>query len=104
MKNIDQKTLSPSAQVLVDTLDSLRDKNYRNGFNDSVLTHCCDALEKFNGTGPALWSYMCCGDRQSALDEFMDSNPDILDYYDAVEKMASGSGAFVMPEWGIRGT
>lgn len=92
------------AQVIADTLKELHEQDYRFGFNDSVLSHCCDALNEFDDSGRVFWSHLCCGRRQSALEDFMDSDKDLLDYYDEVEKISSGHGAFVMPHWGTRGT
>lgn len=92
------------AQIIADTLTRLHEQDYRNGFNDSVLSFCRDALDDFDSSGKKFWSHMCCGRRGDVFQDFMDCDKDLMDYYEHVEKQAAGPGAFEMPEWGTRGT
>jgi len=93
------------AKVIADRLTQLHIQEYRNGFNDSVLSHCRDAVEAFEpGSGREFWNQMLRGDRGEALVNFLDNDKDLLNYFDKVDKNASGPGAFEMPHWGTRGT
>ena len=92
------------ANVIAETIKALDEQDYRNGFNDSVLSYCRDALNEFDGSGKEFWSHMCCGRRKEAYEQFMGNDKELIDYYQQVEQQAEGPGAFVMPEWGTRGT
>ena len=95
------------AETIRLTLAELSKQDYRQGFNDCVLSHCCDALDaEYPADGRVLWRLMLTGEqnRQRAFEEFFDNNQDLLDYYYEVEERSKGKGAFEMPEWGTRGT
>lgn len=92
------------SQVIAATLTELHTKDYRNGFNDSVVSHCCDTLDEFDGSGREFWSIMCCGYKPKAFASFFDSDQDLVDYYNTICALASGEGCFEMPSWGTRGT
>lgn len=92
------------AQVIADTLTKLHTEDYRSGFNDSVLSHCRDALDEFDGSGSVFWSMMLTGDRNECLEKFFDGDKDLRDYFDEVDKLSHQEGCFVMPSWGTRGT
>lgn len=92
------------AQVIANVLRDLDAAEYRQGFNDSVLSYCRDALIDFDGSGSEFWSLMLRSNRDEALIKFMDNDKDLLNYFDEVDTKAAGPGAFVMPHWGTRGT
>lgn len=89
--------------LILNELNRLKGMNYRNGFNDSVLSHVCCALGNKYEAGPAkeMWSAICCGNRNYIAETY---GQDVQDLYNEVDEMAKGEGAFVMPEWGTRGT
>lgn len=95
------------AETIHRTLVELSKQDYRQGFNDSVLSHCCDALDAEDpGDGRVLWSLMLTGtqNRQRAFEEFFDSDERLFEYYRWIEERSKGKGAFEMPWWGTRGT
>jgi len=80
-------------------LQELIDSGYREGFNDSVLTHCKIALQEagFPITADQLWSDVCCGRKWT-------SDSELLAKYNEAEAESKKKGAFVMPDWGTKGT
>lgn len=94
------------AQVIADTLVRLEQQDYRQGFEDSVLSQCRDALNEFDGSGSEFWNLMLSGmhGKEQACEQFLDNDEDLVDYYNQIVEMSEGPGCFVMPEWGTRGT
>ena len=93
--------------LIVSVLIDLKNKNYREGFTDTVLHHVVNAIREVDmEKGNRFWSYGCMlpYDKKKMIDEFMDGDESVFALYEEVEKISKGDGAFVMPEWGIRGT
>lgn len=98
-------TTKQRAQIIADTLTRLDRENYRMGFNDSVLSICRDSIEAAEpGMGREFWNQMLTGGRVKAFENFLESDQDLLDYFDEVEGKSHGEGCFVMPAWGTKGT
>jgi hypothetical protein len=85
--------------ILMNKLQELIDSNYREGFNDSVLSHCKQALidNGFEIAGRQLWNDVCCGKKWT-------SDSELLAKYNEAEALSKKEGCFVMPEWGTKGT
>jgi len=89
--------------LIVNELNRLIEIDYRNGFNDSVLSNVCGAIGNKYEAGPAreMWNAICCGNRNYIAEVY---GQDVQDLYNEVEEMAKSEGAFVMPAWGTKGT
>lgn len=80
----------------VSILNNLKKQEYREGFNDSVLSILRDELNDRD-----LWSNVCCGRGKKYITETY--GDDAYSLYEEVTNL-SKQGAFVMPSWGTKGT
>lgn len=78
-------------------LNNLKESNYREGFNDSVLSILRDELND-----RTLWTKVCCGCGKKYITETY--GDDAYSLYEEVVNLSKQAGAFVMPSWGIKGT
>ena len=93
------------AAVIFSKLQELSEKDYRSGFNDSVLSECRDVLEDFeDGAGRVFWNKMLTYGRQEIFKEYFGGSQSLMDYYDVVDANSRKEGCFVMPSWGTYGT
>lgn len=93
-----------SREIILNKLNELKAKDYRVGFDDSVLNQICNAIgNKYErGTEASeLWTKICCGYRTYIAETY---GQDVQDLYNDVDKMSHKEGAFVMPDWGTYGT
>lgn len=81
----------------VSILNKLKESNYREGFNDSVLSILCNELND-----KTLWSKVCCGHGAEYITETY--GDDAYSLYEEVVDLSKQKGAFVMPSWGTKGT
>lgn len=92
-------------ELIVNELNRLKEIDYRNGFNDSVLSKVCDVLgNHYERNTPAsdFWNAACCGRGEKYITETYGA--EVYALYNEVSEMAAGEGCFVMPDWGTRGT
>ena len=87
--------------IIVKTLNELKETNWKTTFSESALSKICDAVGE--GCFGPLWNKMCCGYRQQVIDEYMDGDKSVMELYDEVDKLTN-DGGFEMPSWGTRGT
>ena len=92
------------AQVIANKLKQLDIREYRMGFNDGVLNECREALNEFDGSGDVFWNKMLTSNKDFATANYFDNDQDLLDYFTEVDEKSRGPGAFVMPQWGTKGT
>lgn len=116
--NVVELTPTPAQcrQIISDTLDHLESIDYREGFNDSVLSKLCDSVnEQFPNMRWVMWSDCCMVEYsysknpsssqvQLVVEKYLDNDWKLMERWVAIEKVASGEGSFVMPEWGTYGT
>ena len=89
-------------EILMPVLQNLIDTDYRSGFEDSVLQRCRRALYNAGLVSEAnqMWSNHCCGYPLKAFD----TDQELLAKYNEAVEVSNREGAFVMPEWGTKGT
>lgn len=100
-----------TATVIRDTLFDLQARDFRNGFEDTVLRRVCKAVA--DQTDHSFWdiwrdatniSHPSPSQRLYLIQVWLGNDPQILDLWIEVDDMAKSTGSFTMPEWGTYGT
>ena len=109
-------TPAQARQIISDTLDHLVSNDYREGFNDTVLSHLCMNVNKhFPNLYWIMWNDCCMVEYhytqnpshnhvQMVAEKYLDNDWKLMEHWVNVHNMARGKGSFVMPEWGTQGT
>jgi len=95
--------MSKSKQVIEETLNHLKITGFVDGFEDSVLYRCCDALNEAGEDGRTFWNLMCAIPKEEARYQFFDGDHSLWNLYLEFSNEACKNG-FKMPRWGTRGT
>jgi len=83
-------------QVIRNTVNELIERDYRTGFEDTVLHRVCSALNEFDGSGQDFWNAMLIGRIDRAMEEFFYFDINLFELYEYAERMSKGPGCFVM--------
>ena len=110
-------TPAEAREIISDTLDHLEAIDYRNGFNDTVLTHLCAGINaQFPNMHWIMWNDCCMVEYaytergpnshqvKMVVEKYLDNDWDLMERWVRVHTVAGGKGAFEMPSWGTYGT
>ena len=99
------KTDTTPREIVLNTLNHLREINYRNGYYKTVFDKVMDALNEYDpNVARKFYDLKLTGCNTSLVEDLLDGDWSILDLYEQVFEEANGPGSFQMPEWGTRGT
>ena len=98
-----------NAEIIKRVCNELIAADFCNGFEDSVIHRVRDAIAAEQGEEAArmFWSDFCCfvkGNTRKIEQLLEVIDQEAIDLYLKADELANGPGAFVMPEWGTRGT
>jgi len=99
------KTDTTPREIIFNTLNHLREIDYRNTFYTTVLDKVIEALNEHDpNVARKFHSLMVTGRYYTLIQEILGGDESILDLYEEVFRAANGPGSFQMPEWGTYGT
>ena len=92
-------------EIIVSTLNHLREINYRNGYYKTVFDKVMDALNEYDpNVARKFYNLKLTGCNTPLVEDLLDGDWSVLDLYEQVFEEANGPGSFQMPDWGTRGT
>ena len=92
-------------EIVVSTLNHLREINYRNGYYKTVFDKVMDALNEYDpNVARRFYNLKLTGCNTPLVEDLLDGDWSVLDLYEQVFEEANGPGSFQMPDWGTRGT
>ena len=92
-------------EIVLNTLNHLREINYRNGYSQTVFDKVVNALNEYDPqVARRFYNLKLTGSNRTLVHEILGDDASILDLYEEVFKEANGPGSFQMPDWGTRGT
>ena len=83
-------------EIIRNTVNELIERDYRTGFEDTVLHRVRSALNEFDGSGINFWNAMLSSRIDTAMEEFFDFDMQLFELYEYAEEMSKGPGRFVM--------